>query len=203
MKLIDFFHQIQQLGVDVITTRDASAYLKITKTHASKLLSRLEEAQQIWRLGRGIWTLKKALTPLLIPQYLVAPFPAYISLQTALYFHGMISQIPSVIYAISLARTHIFKTPLADISIHHVNPDFYQGFERDQRTGVIMATPEKALIDLLYLSYGRNSYFQALPEIDFPSQFSEAKARKLIHLIQSKRLRTLVSKLFEALIQKS
>lgn len=57
-------------------------------------------------------------------EYLTGPFPSYVSPQTALFYHEMISQIPHIIYAVSLARTRQYKTPLGNVSIHHLQPDW-------------------------------------------------------------------------------
>ena len=51
------------------------------------------------------------------------------SLQSALYLHGMISQVPTVTYAVSLARTRRFVTTLGTVSVHHVQPPFFFGFQ--------------------------------------------------------------------------
>jgi predicted transcriptional regulator of viral defense system len=48
---------------------------------------------------------------------LTAPFPAYVSLQSALYLHGMVSQVPAVTYAVMLARARRFVTPLGTVAI--------------------------------------------------------------------------------------
>jgi len=45
-------------------------------------------------------------------EFLTAPFPAYVSLQSALYLHGMISQVPALTYAVTLARSRRLATPL-------------------------------------------------------------------------------------------
>jgi Predicted transcriptional regulator len=199
MTLVEALRKIQHSGLAVMSTRDVAASLEISNAHASKLLARLSQSEQLVHFGRGLWAVQKKMNSLLIPQYLVAPFPAYISLQTALYHHDMIDQIPSVIYAVSLARTRIFETPMGDVNVCHIAPNFFFGFDVDDRTGVTMATQEKALLDLIYLGCGRTSYFKALPEIEFPRSFSFVKARKMIEKIESKRLRTLVSNRFEAL----
>jgi hypothetical protein len=34
--------------------------------------------------------------------------------------HGMISQIPSVVYAVSISRTRRYATAVAEFSVHHV-----------------------------------------------------------------------------------
>ncbi len=199
MRLLNALHQLQQLNQTIISTRDAAMCLAIKPPHASKILARLQESNQLIHLGRGIWSLKMTISPFLIPESLVAPFPAYISLQSALYHHDMISQIPSVVYAVSLARTHCFQTPITTVRIHHIDPDFFMGFDVDTKTGIKMATAEKALLDVIYLGcIGKGSLFKSLPELEFHPTFSLSKARRLIEKIKSARLRTMVSARFES-----
>src|SRR5205823_885789 len=68
-----------------------------------------------------------------------------------------------------------YQTPIGTFSIHHLAPDFFFGFERD-RTNVPIAVPEKALLDVLYLSQTKTRLFVRLPELDLPKNFSWQKA---------------------------
>lgn len=77
----------------------------------------------------------------------------------------MISQIPAITYAVSIGRTKRYETPLGVVSFHHVHPSFFFGFETIGKGMVKMATPEKALIDFLYLSPSKSRLFRALPEL--------------------------------------
>jgi predicted transcriptional regulator of viral defense system len=173
-----------------LQTADVSALLKINDSHASKILSRLVKAGRFIRLMRGKWLTTNQVDPLILPEYLTSPFPSYISLQTALFYYGMISQIPHTIYAVTIARTRIYKTPVGVISAHHIQPDFFFDFGM---TGEIkIATPEKALIDLLYLTPSKSKLFKTLPELEIPSTFNHKKANKIIEKIPSIRRRTLV-----------
>ena len=190
MRLIDAEQRILALQLPVIQTRDVSACLKISIAHASNLLNRLVKAGRFVRLMRGKWATSKQIDPLILPEHLTAPFPSYISLQTALFYHGLISQIPQTIYAVSLARTHQYITNFGTISIHHLQADFFFGFERIGQ--VQMATPEKALIDVLYLTPAKSQLFKTLPEIDFPKTFNFKKANAIINKIPSTRIKTLV-----------
>ncbi len=122
------------------------------------------------------------------------------SLHSALYLHGMISQVPAVTYAVSLARARRFTTPLGTVSIHHVQPSFYFGFE-DTGHGGRLATPEKALVDFLYLAPARSHLFRALPELEWPKRFGTRKARSMIGRVEPERLRTLVSRRLDALLE--
>ncbi|MFO7695137.1 MAG: hypothetical protein R6V57_18790, partial [Vicinamibacterales bacterium] len=51
-------------------------------------------------------------------------------------------------------------------SVHHVAPSFFFGYEDIGQTGVLMASPEKALVDFLYLAPARSMLFRALPELE-------------------------------------
>jgi predicted transcriptional regulator of viral defense system len=201
MKLINIYHKLNQLEQPVLRTNDVAAYLDITTTNASKILARLSEAKHIVHLARGLWAFPMYLDILALPQYLTAPFPSYISLQTALYYHGMVSQLPEVLYAISLARSKRFITPLGVISIHHVQPDFFFGYEEKSRN-VKMATPEKALVDIFYLTPAKSRLFTSLPELELPKDFSIQKTKNIINKIKSTSRKELVKKRFEIILHK-
>lgn len=199
MKLIEIYHKLNQLEQPVLRTNDVAAYLDITTTNASKILARLARAKHVIHLARGLWAFPMYLDILALPQYLTAPFPSYISLQTALYYHGMVSQLPEVIYAISLARTKRFATPLGVISIHHVQADFFFGYE-EKGKNVKMATPEKALADVFYLAPAKSRLFSTLPELELPKNFSLQKTKNIISKIKSVSRRKLAQKRFATIL---
>ena len=57
-----------------------------------------------------------------------------------------------------------------------------------------MATPEKALVDFLYLSSTRTRLFAALPELDLSAGFSIRNAERLLLRIPSRHRRTMVER---------
>jgi len=185
------------MGVPVFQTSDAAAYLGVENTHASKLLARLSASGHLAKLGRGQWGFKDRIDAYALPEYLTAPYPSYVSLQSALHHHGMISQIPSVLYAVSPARTRTYVTALGTVSVHHIDPSFFFGFQPEERGAAKIATPEKALIDFLYLSPARSRLFRALPELELPRGFKVNEVRKIIRRIRSIRRRNYVIRLFE------
>ena len=197
MRLVDVLSRLLKMDIPVFQTSDAAAYLGVGSAHASKLLSRLAASGHLARLGRGRWGFKGRIDPLALPEYLTAPYPSYVSLQSALYCHGMISQIPSVLYAVSLARTKTYRTFLGTVSAHHIDPSFFFGHLPAAKGPGRIATPEKALIDFLYLSPARTRLFRALPELEFSGGFKVSEARKIIRRIRPVRRRNHVSRLFE------
>lgn len=200
MKLIDVYTKLKQLNLPVIQTNDAAAYLNISVNHANKLLSRISKTNQLIHIKHGVWAFPDT-DALVLPDFLTSPFPSYVSLQTALYFHNMISQIPNIIYAVSVGRAKIYKTPIATVSIHHIQPSFYFGYEEKGVNGLLkIASPEKALLDIFYLSQTKTRLFKTLPEVELPKNFKIAVANRMIAQISSIRKRTLVQRSFSEFI---
>jgi predicted transcriptional regulator of viral defense system len=196
MRLLDALTRLQRLDQPVLETGDAAVILGVGKAHASKIVTRLAESGHLLALRRGVWALPGRLDPLAVPERLTAPQPAYVSLQSALYYHGMISQIPSSVYAVSLARTRRYTTPLGVVSVHHVAPEFFFGFETLGEKGIRIARPEKALLDVFYLAPTRTRLFCELPEVERPDGFNTQEALRMISLIPFSARRNMVAKRF-------
>ena len=194
MRLDQALARIQQTEQTVMRTADVMALLDVNKDHASQILSRLAGSGHLLRLKRGTWLVSRTRDPLPLVGYLTAPLPSYVSLQTALYHHGMISQMPTVIYCVSLTRTRVYATPVGTFSVHHISAPFFGAHEQHGVKGVKMATPEKALLDFLYLSSTKTRLFAALPELDLSAGFSIRNAERLLLRIPSRHRRTMVQR---------
>jgi len=194
---VDVLARLQRLDQPVLETGDVAAIMGVGTPHASKIAARLAEAGHLLALRRGVWGFPGRLDALGLPERLTAPQPAYVSLQSALYQHGMISQIPSSVYAVSLARTRRYSTPLGVVSIHHVSPDFFFGYESMGESAVKMARPEKALLDVFYLTPTRSRLFSALPEVEKPGTFDVSEALRIISRIPSPTRRAMVARRFK------
>jgi predicted transcriptional regulator of viral defense system len=201
--MLDAYRRLLDLGQPVFRTRDAAACLRIMPAHASKVLDRLAGSGHVLPVAHGLWALPGKTQALALPERLTDPFPSYVSLQSALYHHGMISQIPAVTYAVSIGRTRVYETPLGTVSVHHVTPSFFGGFEIARESGVKMAVPEKAIVDYFYLSPTRSRLFTALPDLELPRSFRLAKARAFVRSIRSPRRRVLVESLLEKAVRRT
>ena len=200
MTLIDALSSLADMQEPAFDTGDAAARLGLLPAHASVVLARLAAARHLVRLRRGVWAFPQRIDPLSLPGLLTAPLPSYVSLQSALYLHGLISQMPAVTYAVSLARARRFDTPLGVVSIHHVTPSFFFGFDQTGPKGALLASPEKALVDFLYLLPARSRLFRALPEIELPRGFDANLARAMTARIASTRRRAMVMGALELIL---
>lgn len=191
--------RLRRLGVPAIHTADAAAALGLTTAAASQTLLRLAQAGLVTSVRHGTWWVDGEIDPLRLPEYLTAPLPSYVSLHTALHRRGLIEQIPAIVYAVSLARTQRIVTSAATVSIHHLAPEIFGGFE-ETAEGVKLATAEKALFDFAYLSGGRSRVFTSLPELDLPRGFRRTELARWVQRIPSERSRTLTERKLESFL---
>ncbi len=200
MNALEALRLLRDLRTPVVSTSDAAALLRLPTAQASNTLARLARAGMVARVRRGIWAVASPVDPLVLPEFLTAPYPSYVSLHSALYLHGMTAQIPAVTYAVSLGRTQRIPTALGTFSLHHIAPEFFGGYEvRD--SGAKIATPEKCLLDVLYLSTRRSRLFAALPELELPRGFRPREARRWIRRLRARWLRTVVARRLDAVLR--
>ena len=154
------------------------------------------------KIYRGVWA---ELGPRSISPFEVIPslFPrqrVYVSFITALHLHGIVEQIPQVITLASTAHTSTLHTKAGVFSVHQISPALFGGFDWYKGEGnFLIAEPEKALIDSLYLSSRKKKQFSSFPELDFPPEFSFRKAARWVERIPEKKIRLYVLEKLKAL----
>lgn len=190
MKQAEIYAQLRDLGGPVVGTREAAALWRTDEGNARRRLRSLADAGLVLSLRRGLWSLDTDLDPFALPPYLTAPLPAYVSTFSALAAHAMIEQIPGRVSVASLDRTARVETTIAAFEIHHLRPELFGGYVAWRRGGFI-ASPEKALFDLVYLraAAGSRAY---LPELFLPETFEPDVLRGWSERIDGKRLQTIV-----------
>lgn len=190
MNQIEALHRLKRLGTHGFETRDAAAALDVTAANAHMILRRLARAGLLIHVSRGRWLQSTDVPLFALPELISAPYPAYISLQSALFHHGLIEQVPAVVYAVTLGRPRRVRTPLGVVSFHRVPPELFSGFEVENAGGAKIATAEKALFDLLYLAPGRSRLFTSLPELEIPRNFRWSRLTQYTGLVKSASRRT-------------
>jgi len=175
-----------------ITTSEATAVLRVSPLATIHHLRRLSETGLVSKLRKGLWLIGPgAIDRYALVEELTSPQPSYVSLHTALYLHGMIDQVPAIVYAVTLGKTEKIKTSIADYSFHHIVPELFTGFARGPADAPI-AEPEKALFDMAYFSGARTRRFAHLPELELPKRFSRRALRAWIAKIEAPRRRSMV-----------
>ena len=93
--------------------------------------------------------------------------PSYISLHTALSYYGLIPESIVQVTSVSTLKTNSFESKTATYSYKSIKSDLFFGYNQQvfhKNYQILIASPEKALIDLLYLYpfYNSNSAIQDL-----------------------------------------
>jgi len=123
-------------------------------------LSRWTASGRLYQLRRGVYTLappfqKVKSHPFVIANTLLQP--SYVSLQAALAHYGLIPDYTPVTTSVTTARPGQWETPLGMYTFRHVKPGWWRGYQRLEVSAgqhAWVATPEKALLDLVYLQPG-------------------------------------------------
>jgi len=177
---------LETAGLPLVTTSEAAALWGVSVKAGSEMLRRLAAAGVVHHLRRGLWA-RGEIDPLRAVERLAEPDTAYVSLLTALRLHGMVDQLAPAVQAVTTGRARSVETPIGAFELHHLSPAFCRGFDR--AAGFPLATPEKALVDVLYLSATRDRTLSRLPELELPRAFSEARARWWVRQIPDWRSR--------------
>lgn len=193
---------IKKIGRPVFTTHELVAFSGKSPSTVVQSLNRLIKVGLLVKIYRGVWAApgSRAISPFEIIPYLFPRRRVYVSFITALHLHGIVEQIPQVITLASTAHTSVLRTQAGVFSVHQIAPAFFDGFDWYKGEGhFLIAEPEKALIDSLYLSSRRKKQFGSFPELDFPPEFSFKKAVRWIERIPEKKIRRYVLAKLKAL----
>ena len=123
-------------------------------------LSRWVKSGKLIQLRRGLYALSE-------PHRKIAPHPffvanrlkraSYVSLQSALEHHGLIPEYVPSITSVTTGRPETFSTPLGNFIFKHIKKELFFGYQRIELGSgqpAFVARPEKALLDLFYLTPG-------------------------------------------------
>lgn len=201
MNLLEAYQKLKILS-PLFVTKEAAMVLGVSHAYTSMILSRLAKQKTVIPLTRARWAYSDSVDPLLLPNILAHPMKAYISLYSALYYRGLIDQIPSTVFAITNGKTKLFETPLGTISLHSINGFLFTDYEMIGKEGLFMATAEKALFDTLYLAPAKSHIFTRLTELDIPEHFCFSSFSPWLKKIKNKSRRAMVEKALKLILTK-
>jgi predicted transcriptional regulator of viral defense system len=133
------------------------------KTNLKKLIYRWKKEGQIYSLKRGLYELTYP-KDLIIPDLYIANKlynPSYVSLETALSIFSIIPEVSMAVTSITTKSTRKFKNKHGLFTYHTVKSDIFTGYYVEKRGDfdVLIAEPEKALVDFIYFrTYRRKNY---------------------------------------------
>jgi hypothetical protein len=141
----------------VFTRQEAACWINAGGARLNALLKRAVGSGELLRIVQGLYCLdtrflRTRINPLEMAQRVQGP--SYISLESALSYHGWIPEAVYTVTSTSLERSHTFDTPLGVFSFTRVPQSrFYSGVSRivtEDGGSFLMAEPLKALADYVY-----------------------------------------------------
>ena len=130
--------------------------------------------------------------------------PSYISLHSALSFYGMIPEEVVQLTSVTTLKTAMFTNTFGTFHYQNVKTNLFFGYEikmMQNGRGLMFATPEKALLDLLYL----NPYYKTeqdmeelrLDEDYMHSEFNKVRLAEYLSRMGNKTLEKRVKTLLK------
>lgn len=195
---------IQRIRRPIFTTFELARLSDRSASATTQALRHLEKQGVVEKIYRGIWGLagSERLSAASVIPFLFPRTRAYVSFISALHLYDIVEQIPRVITLASPSHTKTIRTRLGTYSVHRIAPSFFAGFRWYKDEGrFLIAEPEKALVDSLYLSSRKKRQYGHFPELHFPRTFSFRRAREWAGRIPDVRIRKNVEKKLAAIIE--
>ena len=144
---------VRQSRLRLFSPQDLRHLLNASGVSIRFLLTRANKRGDVAKLRRGLYALPDQLpSELVIANALLKP--SYVSLHYAMAYYNL---IPEAVYQVTSATTRTtrrFQIADREYTYHHLKPGAFSGF-RPERVGdqtVLIAAPEKAFLDTLYLA---------------------------------------------------
>lgn len=139
--------------------KDSDLDMFLGKTSAARysLVTRAIKVGDLVRVRRGLYLIGSKIKRSVPDEFelsLLVYGPSFISLESALSYHGWIPESVYAITSVSTKRAREFKTPVGLFNYKHVPAEgFYVGVERitTNDESIFVASPWRALADLIYV----------------------------------------------------
>lgn len=175
---MEFTHLLRIVGDEPVFETSLLLAGDVDPADVRRQLSRWTRAGRLLKLRRGLYTLAPPFQkikphPFVIANRLVRG--SYVSCQSALAHYDLIPEYVPVITSVTRARPARWVTPLGVFEFRHIKGELLCGYRLiDLANGqkAFVATPEKSLLDLIYLQ----------PGADSPEYLRELRLQNLDHL---------------------
>lgn len=145
---------MQQLGNIPVTASVLETLFPRIKRGNQKIRLLVRD-KQIFRLKKGLYVCNPEVTGKILSTELIANHlcaPSYVSMSSALRYYGLIPEAVYTMQSMTLKHARSFDTPLGRFEYRYISKEaFSVGLTSIQKEGFafVMATPEKALCDLI------------------------------------------------------
>lgn len=154
-ELLNYFADRQ-----LIETQEVAVWFDEPLRQIQVRLSRWVAQKKLIQLRKGKYLLPDRYRRKKISHYSLSNYiysPSYISLESALEYHGLIPEKVVEVQGVTPRLTKTWSTPLGRFTYQHIKQERFFGYQSEtlsMEDTFQCALPEKALIDLFYLRKG-------------------------------------------------
>ena len=196
MKYIDLINKIE----DPIFSVQDLALMRI-KIYPCQL-SLWSQKKYIKKLKNGLYVISKRAENLKMETIAFNLYqPSYISLEWALFKYGLIPEIVFNPTSVTAKATRTFKNSFGLFSYRHLKKELFFGYRKISENNQIylIAEPEKALLDYLYLNSSKIKTAEDIEELRFNEieikKLNKEKLRKYAKIANNKNLQKLINQI--------
>jgi predicted transcriptional regulator of viral defense system len=164
MRWIELQKRIAEKGITIFTVSEFQRMMDLSEIAAQKILERYAKRGLLTRLKKGTYIITdNPPTSFLISNRLYRP--SYVSFESALSYHNI---IPETVYGVTAATTkptRIFDVEGKAFVYHKIKLSAYTGYVPTKIGDevILLASPEKAVVDYLYLvNLGKKPLYERL-----------------------------------------
>ena len=142
---------LKERGVNLFSPLELKRLLGVSPIAATFLVHRYAKQGGLIKLRKGLYCLADALpSDLAVANRLYAP--SYVSFEYALAYHRLIPEITYTVTSATSRPTYTIEAAGTRFEYHRIKRAAYTGYEPIRLDGgtVLLATPEKAVVDCLY-----------------------------------------------------
>jgi predicted transcriptional regulator of viral defense system len=154
MKFVDLLEKVSDLPVFTVRFLAAGGNLAQIRLQ----INRWVKDGKINKLHKGLYTLAEPYRKVNAEPFCIAnnlKHASYISLYSALSWYGMIPEFVPTVTSVTTGRPQTIETALGRFEFRHLSNKHFWGYQQIEfkfRQTAFIARPEKALLDLIYLT---------------------------------------------------
>jgi len=169
MKFEGLYSTLEKNKYYIFSHKDIlSFYPREKRNSLKKMISRWSKKGVISPLKRGLYELTYPKDFVIPDMYIANKLynPSYVSLETALSNYSIIPEVSMAVTSITTKPTRKFKNKHGLFIYRTIKPHIFTGYyvERQGIFEILVAEPEKALVDFLYFKTYRNKKFSPRDE---------------------------------------
>jgi predicted transcriptional regulator of viral defense system len=181
--------ELNKINKLTFSIEDIASALSVTKDSAKVSANRYVKSNFLIRLKNNLYMLSNKINSLTESELFkianIIQVPSYVSFTSALSYYSVTSQqLQGIIESAALKRTKEVNTQIVTFNYLILKKEFYNNFVFTNE--FFIATPEKALADIIYLS-SMNRYQCDFEAIDF-KKIDKETVTKLLTITNTKSI---------------